>query len=261
MDRDRFLKRMGFDGDLPIPSLGSLSQLQRTHLLNVPFENLDIYWGREITLDLERFYLKIIENGRGGFCYELNGNFNELLKSIGFETRVVAAGVNIPERGFSPDGDHLAIVVGIEGVEYLADVGFGNFAAEPLRMEIGLEQQDPNGVFRIVEQDSDYLAVEKKGDDRWKGEYRFVNRDRDLEEFAEMCVHNQTSPDSHFTHGALCSLMLEGGRKTLTDKKFIVTAGGEKTESDIGSEEEFEGILEREFEIVRDISPQRHKEH
>jgi hypothetical protein len=41
------------------------------------------------------------------------------------------------------------------------------------------------------------------------------------------------------------------GRKTLTDKKYIVTSKGEKTEKSIGSEEEFYSTLLDEFNIIR----------
>jgi arylamine N-acetyltransferase len=44
------------------------------------------------------------------------------------------------------------------------------------------------------------------------------------------------------------------GRKTLTDKRFIETVKGERRETEIGSEDEFEMILEREFQIRRAAS-------
>ena len=43
--------------------------------------------------------------------------------------------------------------------------------------------------------------------------------------------------------------MTADGRKTLTDMKFIVISNGEKTETAVGSEEEFDQILMREFGI------------
>jgi len=64
-----------------------------------------------------------------------------------------------------------------------------------------------------------------------------------------MCDFQQYSPDSHFTKGRVCSIMTENGRKTLTDKSFIVTADGVRTEVPVVSDEDFERILEREFGI------------
>ena len=43
--------------------------------------------------------------------------------------------------------------------------------------------------------------------------------------------------------------MTKDGRKTLTDSKYIETKNGEKTEIQIDSEEKYNQILEREFQI------------
>ena len=45
--------------------------------------------------------------------------------------------------------------------------------------------------------------------------------------------------------------MTVDGRKTLTDSKFIVTAGGERSERPVGSDTEFYTLLASEFGIVR----------
>ena len=249
MDTEKYLRRLGIENfDLPA-SAENLKKLQRQHLLKVPFENLDIHWKRPILLDTDKFYRKIVEEKRGGFCYELNGLFNALLRELGFQTRLVSARVSDGQGGFSNEYDHLAIVVKIGELEYLADVGFGAFTAEPIRLAADLEQTDETGTFVVRRFDEDYLEVAKKDGDSWHSEYIFAPFGRDLAEFAEMCNFHQTSPESHFTHGKVCSIMLANGRKTLTDKKFIETRNGEKKETEIDSEAEFNEILAREFEI------------
>jgi N-hydroxyarylamine O-acetyltransferase len=249
---DEYLARIGFDEVVLSADLTTLASLQRQHLLSVPFENLDIHWKRPIVLDTGRFYSKIVEGRRGGFCYELNGLFNELLRGVGFETRLVSARVYTGEGDFGPEYDHAAIIVTIDGREYLADVGFGDFAAQPLRFELDAEQVDREGTFVIKRSDDEgYFEVAKKVGDEWMPQYIFKPEERDLAEFGEMCDHQQYSPESHFTKGKICSLMTAEGRKTLTDKKFIVTAGGVKTETDISTEDDFDHILMREFGIFR----------
>lgn len=233
--------------------LKTLKILQRQHLLNVPFENLDIHWKRPIVLDTAKFYEKVVGEKRGGFCYELNGMFNELLRDIGFQTRLVSARVFSGENGFGPEFDHAAIIVTIGELEYLADVGFGDFAAEPLRFAADIEQEDREGVFVIRPAHDGCFAVSKKADDSWVPQYMFKPLGRDLSEFAEMCDFQQYSQESHFTKGKVCSVMTGNGRKTLTDKKFIVTSDGEKTEAPIESEEQFDRILMREFNVRRFI--------
>ncbi|HLA95280.1 MAG TPA: arylamine N-acetyltransferase, partial [Pyrinomonadaceae bacterium] len=132
MNASVYLERIGLSGAALNVDAESLRMLQRSHLLAVPFENLDIHWKRPIIIDTAKFYGKIVGEKRGGFCYELNGLFNELLRSVGFTTRIVSARV-FNGTAHGPEYDHAAIIVTIGENEYLADVGFGDFTAEPLR--------------------------------------------------------------------------------------------------------------------------------
>jgi N-hydroxyarylamine O-acetyltransferase len=249
MNISAYLSRIGIEADDLELGDETLRILQRKHLLTVPFENLDIHWKRAIVLDVDRFYAKVVGEKRGGFCYELNVLFNELLLSLGFMTRLISARVfNGSEHG--PEFDHMAIIVTIGDDEYLVDVGFGDFTAEPLRYGLGAEQQDETGIFVIRRFDDEYFEVAKRDGDEWKSEYIFKDVPRKLSEFSEMCDFQQFSPESHFTKGKVCSILTEGGRKTLTDKKFLVTVNDEKEETLVESETDFEQILAREFQII-----------
>ncbi len=253
---DAYLARISVAAELePAPTIETLRLLQTRHLLSVPFENLDIHWKRPIVLDIDKFYAKIVEERRGGFCYELNGLFNDLLKSLGFNTRLVSARVFGGERGFGPEFDHAAIIVTIGELEYLADVGFGDFAAEPLRLIADIEQRDREGDFVIRRAEFGVLEAAKKIDGDLVPQYRFEPIGRDLSEFAEMCDFQQYSPKSHFTKGKLCSIMTDTGRKTLTDTSYIETSNGERREIAIDSEQSFAEMLKKEFGIeLREIA-------
>src|SRR5690625_4042554 len=88
-----YLKRIGIN-DIHQNNLETLSHLQLQHMYHVPFENLDVIRHVPIPLDVETYYKKIVLNHRGGFCYELNGLFNWLLKSLGFTTHLISATVH-----------------------------------------------------------------------------------------------------------------------------------------------------------------------
>lgn len=247
---DAYLSRISVAADHDLePTIESLRVLQTRHLLSVPFENLDIHWKRPIVLDTDKFYEKIVVNKRGGFCYELNGLFNELLRDLGYETRLVSARVFGGEHGFGPEFDHAAIIVSIGEKEYLTDVGFGDFAAVPLEIADGVEQIDREGIFSINSVENGSFVVEKRNGEAWRPAYMFGTQARDLVEFAEMCDFQQYSPESHFTKGKLCSVMTIEGRKTLTDDKFIVTRNGEKVEETVADDSEFLSLLASEFNI------------
>src|SRR5207247_11019059 len=99
---DAYLKRMGYAGPLK-PNSNLLRDLHRAHLFAVPFENLDIAFGRKIICDEDAFLRKIIERHRGGFCYELNGAFAPLLRSVGFKLSLLSTWVPVEYGRLSSD--------------------------------------------------------------------------------------------------------------------------------------------------------------
>ena len=110
VDRARYLERITYHGSRE-PILPILQALHEAHLLAVPFENLDIFLGRAIVLDEASLWSKIIEQHRGGFCYELNGLFALLLRALGFQVDLLSAAVARSTGGFGPDFDHLTLRV------------------------------------------------------------------------------------------------------------------------------------------------------
>ncbi len=88
----QYLERIKYSGPVS-PDVQTLHGLQRAHLEHVPFENLDIGLKRPIRLEEEALWDKIVLQGRGGFCYELNGLFARLLQESGFDVTYLNARV------------------------------------------------------------------------------------------------------------------------------------------------------------------------
>jgi N-hydroxyarylamine O-acetyltransferase len=232
------------------PTIKFLSLLHKQHQLNIPFENLDIHYKKQIFPDTEKFFGKLILSKRGGFCYEQNGLFFELVKAIGFNVEMLSAQVYNHDR-YGPEFDHMALKVSCEGTDLLLDVGFGDFAFSPLNLGTENIQDDERGQFRIEKSNTGNSKVwrkEKQGD--WKPVYKFSLIPRQLNEFAGMCTYHQSSPDSFFTKGKLCTLPTAGGRKTLTDEKLKLEDGDEWTEIKIVNETDFQTKLNRYFGIT-----------
>jgi len=57
-----------------------------------------------------------------------------LLRELGFEVELVSAQVARTDGGFSPDFDHMALLVARDE-RWLADVGFGDSFIEPLLVD------------------------------------------------------------------------------------------------------------------------------
>jgi len=229
----------------------ALRELQVRHLLAVPFENLSIHLGERIVLEPAALRDKLVRRRRGGFCYELNGAFSELLSTLGFEVTLLAARV-FGDDGLGPPFDHLALRVDAGGDgPWLADVGFGRHSSYPLRLDSGAEQADPGGTFRIAETADGDLDVIRDG----QPQYRVEPRPRSLGDFEPTCWWQQTSPKSHFTRSLVCSLLTEHGRITLSDRTLIRTTGEQRDERTLTGDAEVLDAYRSYFGIVLDRVP------
>jgi N-hydroxyarylamine O-acetyltransferase len=247
VDVDKYLARIRFRGPVQV-SRESLFQLQKSHLLTVPFENLDIHLGRKIRT--ENNFDKIVERNRGGFCYELNGLFYELLKTLGYQVTLASARVYSAERGYGPEFDHMVILATVEHQKFLVDVGFGEFAFSPLPIVMDEVWHDQRGDFVIHINEDRNFVVHKISEGKFIPQYVFSETERIAGEFEGMCLYHQTSPDSHFTQNRLCSLPNEEGRITLSGDKLRITNKEGVTEHDLASDKEVHEVLEKYFSIV-----------
>jgi len=250
MDKEKYLNRINFKGDIN-PCLNVLVKLQKSHLFNVPFENLDIHNKIPIILDIDKIYEKIVTNNRGGFCYELNGLFYELLLTLNFDAKRISARVYKNELGYTPEFDHMAIIVSIDDSEYLVDVGFGEFIFEPLKLELGTIQNDPSGNYSIDKYEDEYYRVNKVINDEFIPQYIFTQSERELFEFSGMCEYHQTSPNSHFMQKRLITLPTENGRATITGSILKVKENNSVKERELKDEEEFHAELSNLFNLKK----------
>lgn len=250
MDIAPYLERIGYTGT-PTANEETLRALHRAHMLAVPFENLNIMLKRPIDLSESALYHKIVENRRGGFCYELNGMFAALLRQIGFQVDFLSAGVWMGE-GFSPEFDHMALLVHLDE-DWLADVGFGDCFVEPLRFVADEEQTVSNGTYRLVQrEDHRWLLQAKHSDGTWANEYHFATTPYLMADFEPRCAWQQT-PESHFTKRRICSRATPEGRITISDHRLIVTRHGEKEELQLGSEATVKEALQEHFGVDLDL--------
>jgi N-hydroxyarylamine O-acetyltransferase len=252
MNIDAYLKRIDYSGSLE-PTAETLRALQVAHLKTVPFENLSIHAKEPIVLEENALFAKIVERRRGGYCYEANGLFAALLRALGFDVAMLAAGVAKKEGGFGPQFDHMTLIVTL-AERWLSDVGFGDSFVEPLLLDSREEQLQGSRSFRIVD-DGDHLILMRRNEGSdWQPQYRFTLQPYTFADYEETSMWHQTSPDSHFTQNRICSLATDDGRVTLTGMRLITTSGPQQLrEERTLTEEEYNRILHDQFGIVMKI--------
>jgi N-hydroxyarylamine O-acetyltransferase len=250
MNIDSYLERINYHGSREV-NAETLRAFQVAHLTSVPFENLSIHAGEPIVLNEDALYTKIVEQRRGGFCYECNGSFGGLLRALGFDVEMLAAGVARADGSFGPDFDHMALMVTLDE-RWLVDVGFGESFLEPLLLDTRADQRQGTRSFRLVDRDEHLVLMRRNDGEDWQPQYRFTLQPYTFPDYEEMCQFHQTSPDSHFTKGLICSRATEDGRITLSDMRFITTSGPQqlREERTLSSREEYDRILRDQFGVI-----------
>jgi N-hydroxyarylamine O-acetyltransferase len=252
MDSDSYLARMGAVRPAS-PDLPALRTLQLAHLQTVPFENLDIHAGAPIILDDAALYAKVVTRRRGGICYELNGAFAWLLRALGFDVTIVAANVHDGAGGWTPDFDHMALVVNIDDERYLVDVGFGDSCRVPLALEQRGRQHDGVQDYAMAAQNGWYTLSKAQATDAalpLQPSFRFNLTPRSFEEFVPRCHFHQTSQESHFRRKTICSRASAEGRITFTGTELVFTNGTARSVTPLADRSAVNNALADSFGIA-----------
>ncbi|XP_065831994.1 arylamine N-acetyltransferase-like [Oscarella lobularis] len=261
---DAYLARFGGSRD-GHPSLEALESLVRAHVTSIPFENFDVMDGIPISLDVPRFYAKIVENRRGGFCYELNGLFQSLLRHLGYDVILLQARVrNSVTKILYPKMSHVTMSVALphapaNETRYLVDVAFADALCAPLRLVDGIERAHPLWDVRLTASDDDW-TVETRDAEEWIERYRFTTNPIDsLDAFAGMLRYHTTDPEAPFMTARVCTLLGDDdGRLIFTDRgddgprliEMEPNRGAEKRVNFLKSAHEVKDVMLKKFNIV-----------
>ena len=190
--------------DSPAPRVAdraALDRLIQAQLRQVPFENLDVLLGRPIVLDADALFAKVIERGRGGYCFEINSLFARLLLALGYEVSLLGGRVRWGLAEDAPQTmlSHLLLRVELAEGPFIVDIGFGGpapYRALPLLGREGLDglpyrlqpPHQPGGVYQ--------LQAHYKGD--WATMYHFDLQPQAWVDHHARSWYTSTHPDSIF---------------------------------------------------------------
>lgn len=252
-DLDAYFARIGYLGPRE-PTVPVLHALTAAHAHSIPFENLDVLLGRGINLEIEAIFRKLVENRRGGYCFEQNGLFLHVLEALGFDAVPLSARVRLQRpRDYTPSRTHLFLRVKIGGESWLTDVGVGGCSlTSAIRLQRDIEQPTPHEPRRVV-------LEERQEGSRWFHQIRYGNEWQDVYEFTleEMPLidrelgnwYTSAHPNSHFKHNLMAARALDGGRRAglMNDEFSIRYLDGHSEKRHIGSPEELLDILAEHF--------------
>jgi N-hydroxyarylamine O-acetyltransferase len=221
-DLEAYLKRIGYAGECR-PELAVLREIQRQHAQTIPFENLNPLLRWPVLLDIASVQQKLVRDGRGGYCFEQNRLLSQVLKTIGFRVKELAARVlwNQPE-GSVTARVHMLLLVEVNGDPFIADVGFGGMSlTAPLKLMPDIEQTTPHGVFRLVRADDEYV-LQGRVRQEWKSLYRFSLLEHLPADYEAASWYLCHYPQSQFINALIVARPGSGVRYTLRNTHLSI---------------------------------------
>lgn len=250
---NNYLKRIGYEGGIE-RDLKTLAALQAAHLSAIPFESIDPLLGRTVKLDLASVQAKLVDNRRGGYCFEQNALFKAALEKIGFEVTGLAGRVRWNSPPESPLGPrtHMMLKVDLPEGPYLADVGFGACLIDaPLRLETDVDQHTAMGTYRLSRSDGLFSLAAKRAPG-WRVMYVFDLQPQIAADYELGNWFTSTSPNVPFTNMLMMERLAGGRRYKLIDRRFVVEArdGEIIAERAIASADELREVIDESFKMT-----------
>jgi N-hydroxyarylamine O-acetyltransferase len=258
MNLDAYLLRIGHAGGRA-PTLHTLREILARHTEAIAFENLDPLLKWPVRLDPEWLQRKMVQGGRGGYCYEQNLLLSHALQSLGYSVAGLAARVlwNAAVAGAVPPRTHMLLRVDLDGQPLLVDAGFGVMTpTAPLRLEADEEQATPHEPFRLLA-DRDEFVMQAKIRGEWRSLYRFGLQEQLLPDYELANWYVSTHPKSRFANELMVARPASGRRYTLLNNEFAVHyLNGSTEQRKLTSAAEIRTLLEGEFQLKLPDTPE-----
>ena len=252
-DLQQYFDRIGYqrnsDSTSPLNQnvdVNRLSDIMRSQLFSVPFENTEVQAGFVPSLVPEDIVTKIVERKRGGYCYEVNGIFAMALTALSVPYYFVAA-----RPMFYPTTrpkTHMAIVAHVDGQDWLCDLGFGSYgirAPFPLH-QLDCEIQQDHDTFMITKNGEREYCLQAKVDGKWASQYGFDLYAQEWIDFAPANFMNATHPDAIFVQKLLIVQQHTEGRTILFGRTLKINNNG-LTHSEVIPDIQLVTLVNKEF--------------
>lgn len=245
-----YLDRMDYRNGME-PTFEHLAAMHRQHLLYIPYENLDLMNGVPLDLNAGALFQKIILNKRGGYCFELQGLFYCLLKSLGYSISQYA-GRFMDEPGDIQMRRHRILVVELDGKRLVCDVGVRSESPRcPLELAEQLVQTDGISEYRYQKDPFfGWVLSQRERGKNWKTLLGFTEEIQLDTDFVMPSFYCEKHPDSTFNKFMKVSIFNAESNLTIVGNTFKIYRGAKVMErKEIQTNEEAITILKNKFGI------------
>jgi len=222
LNLDNYFERIGYTGPRT-PTLEVLKAIHRLHPRAIPFENLNPLTRRAVKLDLESVEKKLVDDRRGGYCFEQNALLANVLVELGFQvTPLIGRVLWGREPDAVPPRTHMVLRIDVDNEAWIADVGFGSVTlTSPVRLTPGLAQRTDLGIFRLADASHDALYLEVQARDQtWSRVYRFDLHPVEWIDYETSNWYTSTSPEAIFANNLIVCRVLDDTRLALLNDQL-----------------------------------------
>ncbi len=249
VDYEAYLGRIGVEGSVA-PDLDTLERLSGNHAQSIPYENLEIHLGRTMELDHGHLWSLMVEQNRGGYCFQTNLLLLGMLKAVGFDVDLLRGRVWMTSAGEVPPPAHLVLRVEIDSRPFLVDVGFGGRGLRlPIAMADGQESVQGGMTYRLREEPPFGLMLECFDNNEWQALYSVDSPVCHPVDFEHSNYFLSTSSESFFVRHRICAIATPLGETTLFDRSLRIREGNDVRTTELSDLAQLTAALRDHFGI------------
>ncbi|EQB39456.1 hypothetical protein M947_05540 [Sulfurimonas hongkongensis] len=228
-------------------SISDINDFIKKHLQSLYFCNIPVLLGDEISLELKAIVQKMIEEKKGGYCFEHNKLIYEALKYFGFEVEAPFARVLNNQKVDVPK-THRFTLLSFRGERYIVDAGFSFMS--------------PNSAIRFGDTptktifERDYIVKELDANNfeltmlRKEGPYTLYSFDltkHNEQDFEMGHFYSSKHKDAPFVNNLVLSKITDKKIYSLKNNSYHEMSKEKKDEVIIKTKKEFTSILREKF--------------
>lgn len=234
--------------DKPLENIEDISILIKQHIKTFAFSSAKVVLKEDISLELEDIYQNLVLKKRGGYCFEHNKLFYEVLKYLGFNVKFYLARV-VNNSDIEVPQTHRFTLLDLNDKKYIIDVGVGfNTPSVPISFDKDIYSH-AGYTYNIKKLDNENYAMEKIKDLK-----PFIVTKFDLKrcyesDFEMGHFYSHKHPCAVFVNNLVLSLIVGDEIRSLRNNRYVKISTNNVIEIDISSFEKFSKVLEEDFNL------------
>lgn len=232
-------------------NLNFIQKLQERHLEEFIFSSINVLLKKELPLDDALLFKRVIEDKKGGYCFEHNKIFYEVLFALGFKVKSLLGRV-LNNRDIQVPRTHRVTLLEWEEKTYLVDVGFGPTCPHlPVALYEKNAPSNRGHHYEITHKGNSFYLAEKFKEHSFTY-YSFELQEAFDADFEMGHFYSHKYPKASFVNNLVASRIYDDKVYSLRNDSFHIIRKEDKEIIIIDSAKHLQEVLNNYFEYVLD---------